>query len=119
MKNYLAIVCLTGLLTGCDTFFTVRATVVDHSTGEPLAGANGLLVLDKGIGEQDQAVATGDDGRLFLLMNEPDDVWATLTIAKHGYCTWATQFRGAPRHEIVVRLVPNGPRKNTAGKPAG
>ncbi|MFG0248166.1 MAG: hypothetical protein ACF8OB_04710, partial [Phycisphaeraceae bacterium JB051] len=41
------------VITGCDTFFEIHATVIDASTERPLSNATATLVLDQGIGEED------------------------------------------------------------------
>ena len=80
-KMILVLLMLMLFISGCDTFFTLNTLVIDDKTGEPISGAKGMF------------------------MNEPESAWATMTIEKEGYATWSTQFRGAPRSLLVIRLV--------------
>jgi len=107
-SQHLFLFAVVFLVTGCDTFFAVRGTVTDYRTGTPIAGAKAMLILDRGVGEEDHIGVTDGTGRIGFVMNEPQGVWATLTITKTNYGTWSTQFRGAPRSEIGIRLVPVG-----------
>lgn len=104
--EHLLLVAALLFVTGCDTFFTLRGTVHDYRTGAPVPGARATLVLESGGAEDDHIGMTDGTGRLSFVMNEPPGVWATLTVTKTNYGTWSTQFRGAPRSEIEIRLVP-------------
>jgi hypothetical protein len=107
MKTHsLLLIALAFALTGCDTFFKLRGTVRDYRTGAPIAGATARLVLDRGVEEPDQLSVTDDTGIISFGMNEPRRAWATLTVQRTNYSTWSTQFRGSPRSEIEVRLIP-------------
>jgi len=94
---------------GCDTFFTIDATVTDCTTQAPLADVTAVLHLDDGFGEEDQTRITGADGKLHIVINEPDSVTATLTLTKTGYQTWSHQYRGNPDGPIDICLDPTGP----------
>jgi hypothetical protein len=107
MKTCILLVLAT--LSGCDTFFHLRATVVDSTTGSPLPGTTALLVLDRGIEEADGKITSDEQGYIEIWMNEPEEAWATLTVEKVGYGIWSTQFRGSPKHPLVIRLVPSSP----------
>ena len=80
--------------------------VTDARTGLPVPDATVTLVLDKGAGEPDVIKSTGMDGAAAIWINEPDSAWATLTIKKNGYQTWATQFQGSPHCIFIIRLEP-------------
>jgi len=84
----------------------IDASVIDNNSGEPLSGATATLVLDKGFAEPTQTVQSAEDGSIKLVMNEPAEAWATLTVEKQGYVTWSTQFQGKSRFPFVIRLVP-------------
>lgn len=103
-NSLLSVTCF--VLSGCDTFFVIDALVVDSVTGTPIPDAAATLVLDKGHAEPRQVVESAEDGSIYMLMNEPAEAWATLTVEKQGYTTWSTQFRGISRFPFVVRLVP-------------
>ena len=107
-SQHLFLFAVVFLMTGCESFFRVRGTVTDYRTGAPIAGAKATLVLDRGAGEEDHSEVTDSTGRIGFWMNEPQSVWATLTVTKTNYDIWSTQFRGAPRSEIRIRLVPVG-----------
>jgi len=92
---------------GCDSFFVLNALVIDARTETPLSGARASLVLYKGVGEPNIIKTSQNDGRVRIIMNEPPDAWATLTIKKEGYKEWSTQFRGAPCNEFAIRLIPS------------
>ena len=106
MKKTIVFLALILFVSGCDTFFRVNALIIDDRTGYPISGAEATLVLDKGIEEPNVTEISNDDGRVRMFMNEPQDVWATLTVKKKGYSKWSTQFRGAPINEFAIRLIP-------------
>ena len=94
---------------GCDTFFTIDATVTDCTTQAPLADVTAVLHLDDGVGEEDHTQITGADGQLHIRMNEPAGVTATLTLTKADYQTWSHQYRGNPAGRVDICLDPIGP----------
>jgi len=94
---------------GCDTFFTIDATVTDCTAQAPLADVTAVLHLDDGFGEEDQTRITGADGKLHIVMNEPDSVTATLSLTKTDYQTWLRQYRGNPDGPVDICLDPTGP----------
>ena len=112
MKVKTILVLFAATLMGCDTFFAVSGTVTDGRTGLPLPGARATLVLDKGAGEADTTRISTNDGRVGMIINEPPNAWATLTIEKPGYQKWSTQFQGAPEKPLVIRLWPENENQN-------
>jgi hypothetical protein len=106
----IAVIVVAALLAaGCDTFFTLDATVTDCTTQAPLAGVTAVLHLDDGFGEDDHTEVTDADGKIHIGMNEPDGVTATLTLSKDGFQTLSRQFVGAPRAPVEICLDPAGP----------
>ena len=106
MRKTIIFLVLMLFVSGCDTFFGLDALVIDDRTGCPISGANATLVLDRGYEEPDVTETSSDDGQIRILINEPRDAWATLTVEKKGYSKWSTQFRGAPVNEFAIRLMP-------------
>ena len=106
MKTINILVLAVIFLMGCDTFFGIQSTVTDAVTGNPIPDAKITLVLDKGVEEPDLVRHTGTNGIFNAWINEPSSAWATLTVEKSGYDTWATQFRGRPKPGIVIKLKP-------------
>ncbi len=105
MKKTIFFLALISFVSGCDTFFTLDALIIDDRTGGPISGAKATLVLDQGMGEPNVTEISHNDGRVRIFMNEPRDAWATLTIEKEGYSKWSTQFRGAPLNKFAIRLI--------------
>lgn len=103
----LALLCLA---TACDRFFTVEARVTSCRSGTPVNGAEAVLKLDKGFGEPDLTRRTDSEGRLRMVLNEPPEAWATLTVTAPGHGQWRQQFRGQPAPGLAICLVPSGPK---------
>jgi len=106
MKKTIVFLAFVSFVSGCDAFFGVNALIIDDRTGCPISGAKATLVLDQGVGEPNVTEMSYNDGRVRILINEPRNAWATLTIEKEGYSKWSTQFRGAPLNEFAIRLIP-------------
>jgi hypothetical protein len=106
----IAVIVVAAILAaGCDTFFTLDATVTDCTTRAPLAGVTAVLHLDDGFGEEDHTQVTGEDGKIHVVMNEPDSVTATLTLSKDGFQTLSRTFAGNPPGPVEICLDPAGP----------
>lgn len=93
---------------GCDTFFTVDATVIACDSKVPLEGVAATLHLDQGVSEEDHHDVTDAAGKISMTMNEPDTVTATLSLTKAGFVDWSQHYRGAPKRPVDICLVPVG-----------
>ena len=93
--SYTLIMLLFGFMANGQERTSVRGTVSDHESGEPLVGAN-VVIKNTTIG-----VATGVDGNFSLEATVGD----TIIISYTGYTSEEIIYRG--QKELGILLVPN------------
>jgi len=86
-----------------DRFFEVSGAVTDCATNEPIPSVSVHADLLRGFGEEPLVLETDNDGRFDLLLNEPPNSAAKLTLTHPSYRTLAKVLDPAPPHDEFIR----------------
>ena len=86
-----------------DRFFEVSGAVTDCASKAPIPGVSVRADLLRGFGEEPVVVATDKDGRFDLLLNEPPDSAAKLTLTHPSYRVLEKVLDPGPPRDQVNR----------------